>query len=432
MKAQLRSLIIAVTCLCSLPARANYWDFHDLVPNQTWQIESQVNVIPNNTYFATVCLSSASGYGGMQQATPTDRRGLFSIWDSSNAVIDSYVQGLNPHLTWLGPTNHRFGNEGAGAQLLFRWNWQTGKPYRMAWRRFVVPGSTMVTYEGWFHDPHNAAFGGWIFAGSIQRPQTTHYASNMNVFEGFSEDWYGTGGVRDITLRNVWLLDLNNTWRNITRAYMNDPRDRARLYAVPGGWRHRSYDPALTYQGVASLAMQPDATLAPLPLPYFINCGQVARNNYVKTNQVASTVQRAFAPDAFWFGTSAAVTTATAVTTTGILKAAPAKLYNSRREGTGFGYRCFGLKAHTQHLVRLHFSEPRFNTIGSARQSITINNVIVHPGLDIRAIAGAANRALVLDYFATPGADGLITISLASTIAGVPAIISGVEVTPVR
>ncbi|HEY4415620.1 MAG TPA: DUF3472 domain-containing protein, partial [Verrucomicrobiae bacterium] len=236
------ALAAAVISLAVTNAHANYWGFNGIVQNQTWQIEARPNIVADHTYWAIVSVSSIGGYGGMQQNTSTDRRGLFSLWDSTATNLDAFVYGFNPNLSWLGDSSFRFGGEGAGSQLLFQWNWSVGNTYRMAWRRFIVPGSTLVTYEGWMYDPYNINAGGWVWVGSLQRPQTTTTEQNINGFEGFSEDWAGTGGIRDISLRNVWLLNLSNQWQNISYAVMNDDRDEGFLTAIAGGWKHHSYD----------------------------------------------------------------------------------------------------------------------------------------------------------------------------------------------
>jgi Domain of unknown function (DUF3472)/Malectin domain len=408
-------------------AQANYWGYNNIVQNQTYQLEFTPRISQNNTYWATMSVSSIGGYGGIQQhGAPGDNWGLFSLWDSSDTVIDSFVAGLNPFITFGGSPDHRFGGEGAGSQLSFVLNWQLNKPYRMAWRRFIVPGGNKVRYSTFYYDPYAA--GGWVWVGMFEKPQSNPDAQNMNGFEGFSEDYGGTGGVREIDIRNVWLLDLNNSWRNIGHANNTDNRDNGQLWPIAGGWRHHSYDPTYPFQPSDDVAMGADATLAPMHLPYLVNCGANIQPSIVANDQVGSHLGRSFEPDAYWNGTSTTGSTAAAIDVTGVDHAAPARLYQTWREGANFGYTFFGLKPNLPTRVRVHFAEPSYDTAGARRQSVVINGATVDADLDIRALAGAKNKPVVKIYWITPGADGRINLSLNSLVADVPAIVSGIEV----
>ena len=211
-------------------------------------------------------VSSIGGYGGIQQwnsANPrTDHGGLYSIWDTSPKSLDAFVIGFNPFIEFRNYT-FRFGGEGAGAQLLFKWGWEVGKPYRMSWRRYIEPDSPFVQYEGFYLDPYDARGAGWVWVGTIRTPVVSDVARNMQNFEGFAEAYGGNlQMVREIDLRNVWVLDLTNHWLNISSASMSDSRDPATLTAIPGGWRHRCFDPDLRFKPENRLNMLPTSGLA--------------------------------------------------------------------------------------------------------------------------------------------------------------------------
>lgn len=429
LRTRLAASAFAAAAIASSPAHANYFGFNGITENQTYQLEFTSRTIPNNTYFATMSISSIGGYGGIQQGSGTgDRRGLFSLWDTNDTSRDCWVAGLNPFLTFMGRADHRFDGEGTGSQLLFQFAWKDALPYRMAWRRFVVPGGDKVRYATFFHDPHSA--GGWVWVGTFQKPQTTSGARNMNGFETFSEDWAGTGGTREIDIRNVWLLDLGNQWRNITRANMWDDRDNGRLWAIAGGWRHHSYDPKYSFEGVSDLPMSPDTTLKPIHLPYLINAGANIEPSIDPHDQVGRSLTQSFEPDAYWQGTSKAASSTAAIDTAGVKHAAPKRLYQDWREGDSFGYTLFGLNPGKTTKVRLHFVEPKYDTAGARRQSVEINGTIVENKLDIRAAAGARHRALVRTYQVTAGQDGQIVIKLKGLVAGAPALVAGIEAVP--
>jgi len=433
---KLLKLICLATGMASLTTtrvEANYWGFNNVAPNQSYQLEFTPTIVADTTYWATMSVSSIGGYGGIQQGTgTTDHRGLFSLWDSTSTNLNSVVTGYNPYLTWLGQSSFRFGGEGAGSQLLFKWNWTLGNTYRMAWRRYVVPNSSLVSYEGFYYDTYDTNANGWVWAGTLQRPQATDDERNMNGFEGFAEAYGGnTNSTREIKIRNVWMLNLSNAWKNVTDANETDARDYGFLTAIAGGWRHHCYDANYSYQYTTDLAMLPDSTLTPIYLPYHINCGWNVSSNTLASGQVASSLSRAFEPDVFWNGTSTTNLTSSTITTSGVANAGPAQLYQSSRQGTNFGYTLFGLQPSTAVQVRLHFVETVYNTTGSRLENIIINGTTVDTNLDIRAVAGAMNKAVVRSYQVTPGTNGLITLSLKTQSGSVPAVISGIEITPV-
>lgn len=426
---KLLCLAAGLMSITSLPVEANYWGFDNIVQNQTYQMEFTPTIEADTTYWATMSVSSIGGYGGIQQGSGTsDHRGLFSLWDSTSTNIDALVSGYNPYLTWLGQSNFRFGNEGTGSQLLFQWNWVLGNTYRMAWRRYVVPGSSLVTYEAFYYDPYDPNANGWVWVGDLQRPQANDNERNMNGFEGFSEAYGGNyNDPREIKIRNVWLLDLTNHWDNIADANETDNRDEGFLTAIAGGWTHHSYDTNYSFQYTTDLPMLSDSTLTPIYLPYHINCGWNVISNTVSSGQVASSLSRAFEPDAFWNGTSTTNLTSSTISTSGVANAGPAQLYQSSRQGTNFGYTLFGLKPNDPALLRLHFVETVYNRTGSRVEDVVVNGTTVDANLDIRAVAGAKNKAVVRSYTVTPDSHGMLAITLKSDSGSVPATVSGIE-----
>jgi hypothetical protein len=423
-------LLIAIAVCFTTNGYANYWGYNGIVQNQTYQLEFTPRIVQNSTYWATMSVGSIGGYGGIQQAYSsnpvTDHGGLYSIWDSTSTNTDSFVFGYNPFIAFNNYA-FRFGGEGTGAQLAFKWAWALDKPYRMAWRRYVEPSNTNASYEGFYFDPYDTNALGWVWVGTINKPVTLDSQRNMQGFEGFSEDFGGNPGIRDIEFRNVWLLDMSNQWQNIYAASMTDPRDNAVLTAIQGGWRHHSYDTNYVFTPVNNLSMLPAGDLAPIYLPYRINCGW-GSTNVLTSSQVGVSLNRAFEPDAFWYGVSATNYTASTINITGVTNVAPSLLYQSRREGTNFGYRLFGQQQSAPCLVRLHFAETDFNSLGARVQTVLINGTVVESNLDIRASAGAQNKALVCDYYINVGTNGLVDIVFQSKTAGVVAVVSGIEV----
>jgi hypothetical protein len=220
-------------------------------------------------------------------------------------------------------------------------------------------------------------------------------------------------------------------WINVTDGNETDNRDNDQMWAITAGWKIHACDPAYPFTNLADVPLIPPST-PPVYVPYRIGCGletTVAANtgNTNYPSQVASSLVRAFEPDAYWNGTSTAGSTTHTISVSGVSNAAPANLYQTWRQGTTFGYTLFGLEPNTAATVYLHFCEPIYKRSGARTEKIVINGATVESGLDIYKTAGGANKALVRSYSVTPGADGLITITLTGLISGVPAILSGVE-----
>ena len=72
---------------------------------------------------------AAGGYCGIQHNSPTERRTIFSIWDTSPQ--------LHPRVTGSDPQTifNRFGGEGEGAHTHMRWDWQVGDTFQFHVRK---------------------------------------------------------------------------------------------------------------------------------------------------------------------------------------------------------------------------------------------------------------------------------------------------------
>jgi Ricin-type beta-trefoil lectin domain-like/Malectin domain/Domain of unknown function (DUF3472) len=420
-------LAAGVFLLATPVAQAGYWGYNNIAQNQTWQVEFTPRTTADATYWSVGSIASIGGYGGIQQQIGTQGRwALFSLWDNGTAK-DVVAAGFNPFLGYseIG----RFDGEGDGGKFSYTFNWELNKTYRFAYRRFVVPGRVgpKVRYAQYIHDPYVA--GGWFWVGTLEKPMAAVDAQNMNGFEGFTEDWNGPDyPTREIDIRNVWMLGLGNNWVNInSAAEHSDGYDNQNLIPIAGGWKVHAYDETYPNQNNDHIASLPDSSIAPIHIPYLINSGGNVTASQAETDQVAASLTRAYEPDSYWNGTSSGGYTSSRITLAGVANAAPHRLYKTYRQGMNFGYTLFGLQPNTATTVRLHFSEPAYDTAGSRKAKIVINGTTVESSLDIRAAAGAKNKALVRDYTVTPGSDGRITIALTSLVSGVNAIVSGIE-----
>jgi hypothetical protein len=156
---------------------------------------------------------------------------------------------------------------------------------------------------------------------------------------------------------------------------------------------------------------------------------EVALDPLYRTN-AGGTILYPFAGDAHLVG-GAAVQTAASVDTIGIYNAAPGGVYQTAREGQStytIGNLLgsfFGAPAY--HKVRLHFAEIVHASAGQRRFDVAINGTPVLTDFDIRAAAGASNKALVREFTVLPSPSQQIAVQLTAGAAGAP-LLNGIEV----
>ena len=131
-----------------------------------------------------------------------------------------------------------------------------------------------------------------------------------------------------------------------------------------------------------------------------------------------------FSADTGFTGGQIASTTA-AIDTSGVSGAAGQELYQSERYGT-FTYTINQLTAGAAYRVRLHFAEIYWDAAGQRLFNVKINGQQVLTNFDIRAEAGAKNKALVKEFTATANAQGKLVLEFVSVVNN--AKVSGIEV----
>jgi hypothetical protein len=114
------------------------------------------------------------------------------------------------------------------------------------------------------------------------------------------------------------------------------------------------------------------------------------------------------------------------VSTTGVLNAAPAAVYENERVGPDMVYTIPGLKPGSPYVVRLHFAEIYWTMPGERVFGILINGSAVQNAFDIVVAAHGPKIAVVRDFPATATATGTIVISF-NTVYNIPKL-SGLEI----
>lgn len=155
------------------------------------------------------------GYFGMQVNSPTERRVIFSVWDSGNEAIDRRKVGKDDlvQLVRKGDAVHAsgFGNEGTGGHSHLVHDWQLGDTIRFLVR--AQPDGPRTTYTGWFShlrkgkqeaDP-------WRLVASFRAPKDGRF---LHGLYSFSENFSGANGdaLRECRYGNVWLRTKSGQW----------------------------------------------------------------------------------------------------------------------------------------------------------------------------------------------------------------------------
>jgi len=171
---------------------------------------------PVATYYM-VC-GFSRGYFGMQVNSTTERRIIFSVWDSGSGQDskDRSTVSEDNHTKLLakgeGVEASVFGNEGTGGHSHLVYPWKTGEA-----QRFVVavkPEGTNTTYSGyWFHPEKKQ----WMLIASFLAPKDGKWLDGLY---SFSENFNGNSGQlrRKALFGPQWVRMENGKWTELTKA----------------------------------------------------------------------------------------------------------------------------------------------------------------------------------------------------------------------
>jgi hypothetical protein len=157
------------------------------------------------------------GYFGMQVNSKTERRIIFSVWDSGNEAVSRGKVADSNRVTLVakgdGVFSGDFGNEGTGGHSHLKYNWKTGEK-----QRFIVTAqptnNTFTIFSGyWFHPEKKA----WMLISSWRAPKDGGWLRGLY---SFSENFGGNNGhlVRKALYGNQWILTDKGEWLEVTTA----------------------------------------------------------------------------------------------------------------------------------------------------------------------------------------------------------------------
>jgi hypothetical protein len=157
------------------------------------------------------------GYFGMQVNSPTERRIIFSVWDSGNEAIDRAKVGEQDRVTLVdkGPDVYSgsFGNEGTGGHSHLKFGWKTGER-----QRFLVTAEpiddTHTIFGGYYFRPDTKE---WMLISSWKAPKEGGYLRGLY---SFSENFSGNNGHvrRKALYGNQWIRSNAGEWIELTQA----------------------------------------------------------------------------------------------------------------------------------------------------------------------------------------------------------------------
>lgn len=156
------------------------------------------------------------GYFGMQVNSPTERRIIFSVWDSGNEGVDRNKVADEDRVQLIAKGEHvhasGFGNEGTGGHSHLKHDWKLGETFRFLVR--AQPDGTHTTYTGWFW------FNGeqrWQLIASFRAPKD---GKHLRGLYSFDENFSGANGdlLRDCDFGNVWARTAGGEWLALTNA----------------------------------------------------------------------------------------------------------------------------------------------------------------------------------------------------------------------
>lgn len=157
------------------------------------------------------------GYFGMQVNSATERRIIFSVWDSGGEAVDRKKVGNENRTTLIGKgegvSTGDFGNEGTGGHSHLVFPWKTGET-----QRFLVTAQptngTATIYSGYWLRPDTHQ---WMLISSWRAPKD---GSWLRGLYSFSENFNGNNGHlrRKALFGNQWIRTDAGQWQEVTTA----------------------------------------------------------------------------------------------------------------------------------------------------------------------------------------------------------------------
>src|SRR5579862_8349756 len=156
------------------------------------------------------------GYFGIQVNSPTERRIIFSVWDSGKEPTDRNKVKAEDRVTLVakgqGVFADSFGNEGTGGHSHLIYPWKKDRTYRFLVT--AVPEGEQTLYTGYFYFPEKRQ---WGLIASFRAP---HDGGFMHGLYSFDEDFSSANGYerRLAEFGRQWIKTPGGQWQELTDA----------------------------------------------------------------------------------------------------------------------------------------------------------------------------------------------------------------------
>ncbi len=157
------------------------------------------------------------GYFGMQINSPTERRIIFSVWDSGSEAVSRDKVAAPDRVTLMAKGESvvagDFGNEGTGGHSHLIYPWKTGEK-----QRFIVTAkpvdATHTIFSGFYFHPEKKT---WMLISSWKAPKEGGYLRGLY---SFSENFGGSNGhlQRKALFGNQWIRTDRSDWIELLTA----------------------------------------------------------------------------------------------------------------------------------------------------------------------------------------------------------------------
>ena len=176
------------------------------------------------------------GYFGIQVNSESERRIIFSVWDSGKEAIDRNKVADSNKVQLLAKGENvfadGFGNEGTGGHSHLVYNWKAGKKYQFMVTALPDSASASTIYTGYFFMPELQK---WKLIASFKAP---HDGETLRKLYSFNENFVGVNGQleRKALFGNQWIQQENGRWMELTKAsFSYDATGKARDRIDYGG-----------------------------------------------------------------------------------------------------------------------------------------------------------------------------------------------------
>lgn len=174
------------------------------------------------------------GYFGMQVNSPTERRVIFSVWDSGSEAVDRNKVKAEDRVQLVlqgkDVVAEGFGHEGTGGHSHRVTPWTLGGTF--GFLVHALAEGTYTTYTGWFRGPQSTD---WELIASFRAPKDGRLLHGLYSFD---ENFAGENGdqLRHCEFGQCWVRSETGDWRELTKArFTHDEHGKQQRLDRSGG-----------------------------------------------------------------------------------------------------------------------------------------------------------------------------------------------------